>query len=106
MDNSFARVVYGLLDEIDCAELIDCINRKGFTPALLNIGRGRQKLEPYVRNGHRVIVDCTGLSTWLLEVLRPYLPEELHGGTLVELNDRLRFLCYTPGQEFAMHMDG
>merc|ERR1712032_1419800 len=33
-------------------------------------------------------------------------PEELSGGRLVELNDRLRFLCYTPGQEFAMHMDG
>jgi len=106
MENSFARVVYGLLDENDCAELIDCVNRKGFTPALINIGRGRQKLEPYVRNGHRVIVDNVELSAWILRVLEPYLPERLWGGKLVELNDRLRFLCYTPGQEFAMHYDG
>mmetsp|Transcript_118389 Transcript_118389/g.235811 ORF Transcript_118389/g.235811 Transcript_118389/m.235811 type:complete len:302 (-) Transcript_118389:137-1042(-) len=106
MDNSFARVVYGLLDETDCAELIDCINRKGFTPALLNIGRGRQKLEPSIRNGHRVIVDSGEVSAWILRVLEPYLPERLWGGNLVDLNERLRFLCYTPGQEFAMHCDG
>mmetsp|Transcript_51802 Transcript_51802/g.100102 ORF Transcript_51802/g.100102 Transcript_51802/m.100102 type:complete len:292 (-) Transcript_51802:131-1006(-) len=106
MENSFARVVYGLLDENDCAELIDCINRKGFTPALLNIGRGRQKLEPSIRNGHRVIVDSGEVSAWILRVLEPYLPERLWGGNLVDLNERLRFLCYTPGQEFAMHYDG
>lgn len=103
---SFARVVHGLLDECDCAELIGSINEKGFTPALLNVGRGRQKLEPFVRNGHRVIVDSEALSAWLFEVLKPHLPVELYGGKLVDLNERLRFLCYTPGQEFAMHMDG
>jgi len=106
VENSFARVVYGLLDEDDCAELIDCVNRKGYTPGLLNIGRGRQKLEPSVRNGHRVIVDSVELSAWILQVLEPYLPRQLEGGKLVELNDRLRFLCYTPGQEFVMHYDG
>jgi predicted 2-oxoglutarate/Fe(II)-dependent dioxygenase YbiX len=103
---SFARVVHGLLDERDCAELIDRFNAKGFTPALLNIGRGRQQVAPEVRNGHRVIVDCPSVSTWLFEVLRPHLPAELYGGSLVELNDRLRCLCYTPGQEFSIHMDG
>lgn len=105
-NGSFARVVYGLLDESDCAELIDRINEKGFTPALVNIGRGRQQLKPFVRNGQRVIADSVALSTWLFQVLRPHLPEELCGGKLVELNDRLRFLCYTPGQEFAKHTDG
>ncbi|CAE8604289.1 unnamed protein product, partial [Polarella glacialis] len=50
--------------------------------------------------------DSEELSTWLFQVLRPHLPEELCGSRLVELNDRLRFLCYTPGQEFAVHMDG
>lgn len=105
-NNTFARVVHGVLDESDCAELISLINDKGFTPALLNIGRGRQKLEPFVRNGHRVITDSTAVAAWLFEVLKPYLPETMHGGPLVELNDRLRFLCYTPGQEFATHFDG
>merc|ERR1719265_2486777 len=54
---TLARVVHGVLDEEDCAELVSSVNVKGFTPALLNIGRGRQKLMPVVRDGHRVIVD-------------------------------------------------
>merc|ERR1712217_858421 len=28
------------------------------------------------------------------------------GGALVDLNERCRFLCYTPGQRFAPHYDG
>jgi len=106
VENSFARVVHGLLDDDDCAVLIDCINRKGFTPALINVGHGRQKLQPYARDGHRVIADNVELSAWILQVLEPYLPGQLWGGKLVELNERLRFLCYTPGQEFKMHYDG
>lgn len=102
---TFARVVHGVVDEEDCAELIRCINVKGFTPALLNIGRGRQRLEMGVRNGHRCIVDSQELSSWLLEVLRPYLPETLQGGPLVDFNERCRMLCYTPGQEFSAHYD-
>merc|ERR1712196_713409 len=70
---SFARVVHGVLTEEQCAELLSSVNHKGFTPALLNIGRGRQKLEPYVRNGHRAIVDSPELSLWLLEALRDHL---------------------------------
>merc|ERR1719433_687906 len=47
---SLARVVRGVLSEQDCAELLVQVNGKGFTPALLNIGRGKQKLEKYVRD--------------------------------------------------------
>jgi len=103
---SFARVVHGVLSEAQCAELISSVNGKGFTPALLNIGRGSQKLEPYVRNGHRAIVDSPELGQWLLEALRPHLPADYCGSRLVELNERCRILCYTPGQEFASHFDG
>ena len=30
----------------------------------------------------------------------------LGGMDIVELNERCRFLCYVPGQQFAMHRDG
>mmetsp|Transcript_27967 Transcript_27967/g.39293 ORF Transcript_27967/g.39293 Transcript_27967/m.39293 type:complete len:282 (+) Transcript_27967:93-938(+) len=102
----FARIVYNVIDEEDCATLIEAVNTKGFTPALLNIGAGRQQLVPSVRDGHRVIVDSPELSTWLFHVLQPALPQTLAGAELVELNERCRFLCYTPGQEFAPHCDG
>jgi len=103
---TFARVVHNVLDEDDCADLIRCINQKGFTPALLNIGNGRQRYEPDVRNGHRAIVDNQELSSYLLEMLRPHLPGMIQGSHLVDLNERCRVLCYTPGQEFGPHYDG
>merc|ERR1712039_875960 len=72
-----------------------------------NVGGGYQRLLPSARDGHRVIVDCPQLSSWLLEVIRPYLPDELpDDGRLVDLNERCRVLCYTPGQEFPEHTDG
>lgn len=103
---SFARVVRQVLSEDACAALLTAVNAKGFTPALLNIGRGTQQLSPEVRDGHRVIVDSRELAAWLFDVLRQHLPQEFRGGRLVELNERLRFLCYTPGQTFEPHFDG
>lgn len=104
---SFARVVRNILSEEDCAALIASVNMKGYTPALLNIGRGSQQLVPGARDGHRVIVDSTELAQWLFQVLLPYLPTVLDDGSrLVELNERCRFLCYTPGQQFPAHCDG
>merc|ERR1712217_734909 len=36
----------------------------------------------------------------------PHLPSERGGKMLVDLNERCRFLCYTPGQYFEPHQDG
>lgn len=90
------------------AHLLQRVNEKGFTPALINIGRGNQQLLPDYRDGRRVIIDSPELSNYLLEVLRPYLPATLEQGRekLEELNERCRFLCYTPGQAFEAHCDG
>jgi len=107
----FARVVRHVLTPAECAELISCINRKGFTPALVNIGEGRQQLATETRDTYRVIVDNEPLSSYLMEVLREHLPQKMMGrqGSLCrieELNERCRFLCYTPGQVFERHYDG
>lgn len=104
--DAMARIVRNVLDEEDCAELIAHVNRKGFTPALLNVGGGDQELDPMARDGHRVIVDSPDLTHWLFEVLRPHLPEQFGNDSLLNLNERCRFLCYTPGQYFAPHHDG
>lgn len=103
--NSFARVVRGVMDEEDCAELLQCINRKGFTPVLISSGKGKQSLQATARDGFRVTVDCQELVNWLFDVVRPHIPEELSGMRLVDLNKRCRFLFYTPGQYFAPHLD-
>lgn len=112
--DSFARVVHNVLDEEDCAELVARVNQKGFTPALINVGHGNQVLMPKARDGHRVIVESSELAHWIFEVIRPHLPEQRRYPTrtkdivsdLIDLNERCRFLCYTPGQHFAPHHDG
>jgi len=104
--NSFARIVHGVLDEEQCEALLAAVNQKGFTPALLNIGGGHQQLRTRARDGLRVIVDNTDLADWLLAALAPHLPVEVGPWELVDLNERLRFLCYTPGMEFSAHVDG
>lgn len=104
--NSFARIVHGVLDEAQCQELIAAVNAKGFTPALLNVGGGYQQLKTRSRDGHRVIVDSPELAGWLVAVLAPHLPVKVGAWKLVDLNERFRFLCYTPGQHFPAHLDG
>merc|ERR1712070_811861 len=108
---SFARVIDNVLEPEECAELLAKVNAQGFTPDLLNIGRGRQQLVSEVRDGHRAIVDSPELSGYLMEVIRGAMPEWLdgyhNGREYVEgLNERCRFLCYTPGQAFEAHCDG
>ena len=67
----------------------------------------RQRYEPEYRRGHRAIVDSAALTGWMFEVLRPHLDGTLtDGDELVDLNERCRVLCYTPGQFFAEHFDG
>jgi len=105
--SSTAKVVRGVLSEEQCAILLSSINEKKFTPALINIGGGKQRFVVNIRDGYRAIVDSPEMASWLFQVLRPYLPEVLSDGSrLVELNERLRFLCYTTGQMFHVHRDG
>lgn len=103
---SFARIVHGVLSEEQCAALLAAVNKKGYTPALINVGGGNQMFLPGARDGHRAIVDSSELADWLLAVLTPYLPPNVGRWELVDLNERLRFLCYTPGQQFPTHLDG
>jgi len=89
---SFARVVHGVLEPSECAELVAQANEKGFVP---------------LDNRFRCMLDCPPLASYLLEVLRPHLPERLCCGQecLEGLNDRFRFTFYLPGQEFEPHCD-
>lgn len=108
---SFARMVHGVLTPAECRALIDATNTKGYTPALINIGRGRQSYQPGYREGRRVIVDSPALAGWLMDRLRGAVPDlfaDCAGDVrrLRGLNERCRFLCYTPGQYFAAHRDG
>lgn len=110
-DDYIARVVHDVFTDEECQELISSFNHKGFTPALVNTGGGRQTYLPDYRRGHRVIVDSPEFTQWLFQVLKPHLPEETSllsdsKAKISDINERCRVLCYTPGQFFAEHCDG
>ena len=102
----FAKLLHGVLSEEECNTIIKLANEKGFTKALLNIGRGRQVYSPDSRKGQRCIVDCHILSKLLLERTQKHLPE-MKGLSVRDLNERLRILCYSDGGDsFPAHCDG
>ena len=71
-----------------------------------------------MRDGLRCIIDSKRLADYLVQVIKPHLPETVDVGHrhhalrkrgsdyLQGLNERCRFLVYRPGQHFAPHVDG
>merc|ERR1712224_708821 len=97
--------------------MLQSLNAKRFTPALVNIGGGVQQYLPEYRDSFRIVQDSPSIADWLLEALRPHLPQGMVGPRspwrvpvknleLSEINERCRFLCYVPGQHFRRHADG
>jgi hypothetical protein len=113
-DEYFARVVSNIFTPEECADILAAVNDKGFTPALLNIGGGRQQYVPSVRKGWRCILSSPLLADYICGVLKEnVLPKQLPKRThqdytekLVECNEYCRFLFYEPGEEFKPHYDG
>lgn len=91
--------------------LIEVSESVGYEAALVNVGMGRQMQMPDIRKSGRVIVDSEEAADILWRRLQHVVPIEIKPGVsskwrAVGLNERLRFLRYTPGDYFAPHMDG
>ena len=100
-----------VMSEEECCKLIEISEASGYDKALVNVGGGRQVLMTDVRSSSRCIIDSVGAATILWERLRHLIPPEVVPGVAtrwraVGLNERLRFLRYSPGDYFAPHCDG
>ena len=82
----------------------------GYEQAMVNIGGGRQMVIDDVRKSDRWMVDSPIAAGILFERLRHLIPTARTGISddwkHVGLNERLRFLRYSPGGYFAPHCDG
>ncbi|XP_033639086.1 uncharacterized protein LOC117299646 [Asterias rubens] len=92
----------------ECDELIRVSEERGYEQALVNIGMGRQKLMPNVRNNFRCIIDSEEIAHAFWERITEFIPQTMgkFGSTKIALNERLRFLRYVPGEYFKPHHDG
>eukprot|EP01126_Amoeba_proteus_P066217 TRINITY_DN9535_c0_g2_i1.p1 TRINITY_DN9535_c0_g2~~TRINITY_DN9535_c0_g2_i1.p1 ORF type:complete len:239 (+),score=29.68 TRINITY_DN9535_c0_g2_i1:79-717(+) len=93
-----------------CTYLIDLSERGGYERATLSV-EDSIKIESDIRTGFRHVHDDPEIAGLIFEKIKPHLPEEWNSSGLIErkllcVNERLRFLRYTPGQYFARHMDG
>ena len=90
----------------ECQQLVVMTEERGYIPALINVGGGREVLMQDVRNNDRCIIDDVALAATIFERVKHTIPEVFKGRKVVSLNERLRFLRYKPGQKFEPHMDG
>lgn len=102
----YGVVVDNVFTPAECDELIREAETRGFEKALVNVGGGQQVLMTDYRNSSRCIIDSVELAQRIWERIKDYVPSEYRGHPVVELNERLRFLRYDPGDYFLEHRDG
>jgi prolyl 4-hydroxylase len=96
--------VHGLLTPDECGALVARIESLEPEVATINTPSGAA-VRTDVRNNDRVIFDDEGLAQMLLERVRDRAPHDIHGMSLVGLNERFRCYRYKPGMRFAPHKD-
>ena len=112
----FAGVVRNVFSRSECEQIIAYSEDIGYEEALVNVGMGKQKFLPEVRKGWRCIVDSQVQTNEIWERVKALVPplSDVHsmqraadsGWVISGLNERLRFLKYTPGDYFLPHLDG
>lgn len=109
-ENCIAFFIDDFLTEKECENLIRLTESKGYEPALVNVGFGRQKCMPEVRKCDRCIIDDENMGQMFWDKLKlcipDYIPKEIGNLKVVGLNERMRFLRYDKGNYFEPHLDG
>merc|ERR1711974_22902 len=103
--NLLAFTLDNVLSAAECEELIKETEDRGYEVALLNTGGGQQ-LRTDVRNSKRCIIDSQERAGLIFERIKSHLPQTWNSRPVVGLNERLRFLKYSPGEYFKPHRDG
>jgi len=97
-----AFILLNVFTPEECQEWIQMTEERGYSPALINMGK-EQTLRPDVRNNDRCMIDDVEMAQKLFERIKSYLPNVWNKYQLVGLNERLRFLRYDPGEKFEPH---
>jgi hypothetical protein len=105
-EGKLAFLLHNVFTPEECKALIKISEDTGYSPALVNIGGGRQVLMKGYRDSSRVVIDDHEFVRCLLTRISTFLPQSFKGESLVEINERLRFLRYDSGDKFEPHCDG
>merc|ERR1711874_366955 len=93
-------LAFTLDNVLSAAECEDLIKKTVFR------GRFRGGGRNFDRNNQRCIIDSQEYAGLIWERIKSHLPETWNSHPVVGLNERLRFLKYSPGEYFKPHFDG
>lgn len=105
-DDGLIHVMPKLLSDDLMERMLMSANDKGWEPALVNIGNGKQAYKPNTRKCDRSLVMDPELCLEIWNLVKHVVPTDTSFGTPVGLNPLLRFLKYDPGDYFKIHNDG
>ena len=109
--NPIALVIDNVLSPEECNRWIEESELIGYEEALVNIGGGKEKKMLDIRNSSRCIIDDELRAAEIWNRIKQFIPDNYvfpkDGGMIpLEVNERLRFLRYDPGEYFKPHCDG
>lgn len=103
----FLRVIPNTLSQQECTSIIQLAEEKGFIPASFYTDKDGVEHYSEIRKSSRCIIDSTPFAQTLWERVKGFVPETFdQSWKVVGINERLRFLRYTSGDEFKVHTDG
>ncbi|KAG0264708.1 hypothetical protein BG011_006285 [Mortierella polycephala] len=86
--------------------MIDRSEAIGYEVALVNTGPGQGVHVPGYRDGQRTLIDDPLFAAELWERVKAHVPAVYQERPVIGINERLRFLKYSPGDQFQAHKDG
>ncbi|KAG4073846.1 hypothetical protein HA402_014051 [Bradysia odoriphaga] len=99
----FAVTLNGVLTPTECQELIRRTELTGYSPALVQKGDGKYKLQRAYLNGDWVIIHDKEFAARIFDRISRHLPKKFMNQKLIGMNERLRFLRYGVGHQFQTH---
>ncbi|CAO3569001.1 unnamed protein product [Mortierella alpina] len=102
-----AFTLQDILTPQECQSLIARSEQFGYEIALVNAGQDHAGIHaPGYRDSLRALIDDPLTAAELWTRVQHHVPAVYQNRPVVGMNERLRFLKYSPGDQFQPHMDG
>eukprot|EP01084_Bolivina_argentea_P089699 161803_1 len=106
LKDKYVAIIPNAFSEDECKQLINFSENIGYKEALVNLGFGYKDKINEFRNHQKLSIDNTKMADYIFNRIESIIPKQFDNRTFVNINERLRFLRYSPQQYFGAHYDG
>ena len=104
--DKYVAIIPNAFTQNECQELINLSENIGYKDALVNLGFGYKQEMNQFRNHKKLSIDNKLMADFIFNRIKSVIPNEFNNRKVIEINERLRFLRYSPQQYFGPHYDG